>query len=295
MTPELSVVIPYVNDPSDLTDCLAALATEAQHHRLQVIVVDRRGGAAAVVGPDAPWVTVVDGAGRSIPAMREQAFRLAEAPSVAVIEDHVIVPPGWVAALLAARAAGEQVVGGAVRNLATERLVDWAAFLCEYHHLLPPLPAGKVGGLPGNNTVYDRSLLERHAAVLAEGAWEDRLHAAMVREGVRLISHPEIVVGHKMHYTAGLYSSQRFLYSRSFAGKRIAGAPLAKRVVMGLAALALPPVLAARIVVTVWRKGSHRKELLRSLPLLGWFTLAWAAGELTGYWFGEGNAMRRVR
>lgn len=287
-------MVPYVNGPTDLRDCLMALDPEAARHRIEVLVVDRRGGAESVVG-NRPWVRILDGQGISIPAMRQVAFSAATAPTVAVIEDHVMVPPGWVTALLGARAAGEQVVGGAVRNLATNGWVDWAAFLCEYAHLLPPLPAGPVGGLPGNNTAYDKALLDRFSSVVALGAWEDRLHAAMVGQGVVLVSHPEIVVGHKMHYTVWLYTSQRYLYSRSFAGKRVAGAPLAKRVAMGLAGFALPPMLFARIVSTVWKKGSHRPELVRSLPLLAWFTVAWAAGEVIGYWFGEGEAMRQVR
>ncbi|MBM4186946.1 MAG: glycosyltransferase [Gemmatimonadetes bacterium] len=294
MTPELTIVVPYVNGPADLADCLAALAPEAAERPTEVLVVDRVGDAPTVAAGQ-PWVTVLDGRGQTIPEMRQTAFRAARGPTVAVIEDHVIVPRGWSAALLAARAAGERVIGGAVRNLATDNLVDWAAFLCEYAHLLPPLPAGPVAGLPGNNTGYDRDLLARYAEVLGQGAWEDRLHAAIRADGVGLISHPEIVVGHKMHYTAWLYTSQRYLYSRSYAGKRLAGAPLAKRVIMGLASFALPPVLFARIVSTVWRKGGHRPELVRSLPLLAWFTLAWAAGEVVGCWFGEGDAMRQVR
>ena len=294
-TTDLSGVVPYVNSPADLRDCLAALGAEAANHRLQVLVVDRQGDAAQVVGPAPSWLAILDGRGKTIPQMRQLAFTVAVAPSIAVIEDHVVVPKGWVAALLAARSHGEQVVGGAVRNLAVDRLVDWAAFLCEYSHLLPPLPAGEVGGLPGNNTAYDRSLLDRYARVLSEGAWEDRLHGAMRQDGVKLYSHPEIVVGHKMHYTVWLYTSQRYLYSRSFAGKRLAGAPLAKRVAMGLAGLALPPVLFGRVVSTVWKKGGHRGELIRSLPLIAWFTVAWAAGEVVGYWFGEGDAMLKVR
>jgi hypothetical protein len=92
---------------------------------------------------------------------------------VAVIEDHVIVPEGWAAQLLAAQARGEEVVGGSVDNAATARLVDWAAFLCEYSQLLPPLPEGPVPGLTGNNTVYRRSLLEKHRDTTRAGRWEN--------------------------------------------------------------------------------------------------------------------------
>jgi hypothetical protein len=223
------------------------------------------------------------------------AFEQAGGAAVAVIEDHVLVPKGWARAMLACLAGGEDVVGGAVENAATDRTVDWATFLCEYHHLLPPIPAGPVDRLTGNNTVYRRSVLARYEAAWREGRWEDHLHAAMSRGGVTLYQHPEIVVWHRMHYTVSRYLGQRFLYSRAWAGMRSAEASAAERLMRGAMAVLLPPLLCWRVVSTVWRKQAHRPELVRSLPLIGLFTLAWGAGEMVGYWFGAGDALARVR
>jgi hypothetical protein len=212
-----------------------------------------------------------------------------------VIEDPVIVPRGWARAVLSCLADGEDVIGRAVENAATDRTVDWAAFLCEYHHLLPPIPAGPVDSLTGNNTVYRRSVLARYEEAWRAGQWEDHLHAAMRRSGVMLHQHPEIVVGHRMHYTVGQYFGQRFLYSRAWAGIRSRKAARPERLVRGAAAGLLPPVLLWRVAWTVWRKKSHRAELLRALPLIALFTLAWGAGEMAGSWFGAGDALARVR
>jgi hypothetical protein len=222
------------------------------------------------------------------------AFAQASGESVAVIEDHVLVPEGWARQLLQAQARGEDVVGGAVENAATERLVDWAAFLCEYSHLLPPLPDGPSDWLTGNNTVYRRTLLERYRAVTEQGRWENVLHDRMRDDGVTLYCRPAIRVGHKKHYTVWEYLSQRYLYSRSYAGARVAGTGLPKRLVYGLAALALPPLLFYRTVARIWSKRVHRGELVKSLPLLGLFVTGWAAGEMVGAWFGPGNALSKV-
>jgi hypothetical protein len=62
----------------------------------------------------------------------------------------------------------------------------------------------------------------------------------------------------------------------------------------GAAAFLLPPMLLLRIVRSVWAKGRHRGELIRSLPLLALFVSAWAAGEIVGYWFGPGDALAQV-
>src|SRR4029079_14849460 len=94
--------------------------------------------------------------------MRRRESCGARAPAVAVIEDHVIVPRGWARQMLDALADSHEVVGGGVRNVATDRLVDRAAFLCEYSHLLPPLRAGRVEALTGNNVIYPRALLQEY-------------------------------------------------------------------------------------------------------------------------------------
>jgi hypothetical protein len=233
--------------------------------------------------------------GTTIPDLRAMAFETATGDVVAVIEDHVQVPPHWAEAMLAAVASGEDVVGGAVENAATESLVDWAAFLCEYSHLMLPLPAGPAAAITGNNTAYRRQVLMRYGQVWRAGGWEDRLHNALRRDGIQLYQHPEIVVGHRMHYSVPGYLGQRYLYARSYAGNRVAGGKLLRRLAFGFAALGLPLLLLRRVVTTVWRKGRHRAELIRSIPLLLLFVSAWGAGEVIGYWCGPGDALSRVR
>jgi hypothetical protein len=296
MTPQLSVVVPSVNGISDLTDCLSALQQEHQRTPLEVIVVDRCGEAVRrVVRERFPFARLLaaDG-GTSIPDMRLMAFDAATAPSVAVIEDHVIVPPGWAAQLLQAQGGADVVVGGSVENAATSRLVDWAAFLCEYSHCIAPMPDGPAEWLTGNNTIYPRRLLERYAPVLEGGRWENHLHDAMRRDGIQLVCRPEIRVGHKKHYTMAEYLSQRYLYARSYAGARMLGASIVRRLGYGVAAAALPPVLFYRTVRRVLSKKRHRRELVRSLPLLALFVTSWAAGEVVGSVAGPGDSLAKI-
>jgi hypothetical protein len=295
--PLLSVVVPAVNLMSDLDGCLAALAAESRETPLEILVVDRHDlDFRQEVRRRYPGVRVLDAApATTIPDMRAMAFAVAQAPVVAVIEDHVQVRPGWAAQMLRAHELGERVVGGAVENAATERRVDWAAFLCEYSHLLPPLPAGPVASITGNNTTYRRELLERFRAATTSGRWEDHLHAVLRDNGIELFCHPEIVASHKKHYTVGEYVSQRYLYARSYAGARVSQDSAIRRLVYGLgAATLLPPLLLLRIVRRVWARPAYRSELLRSLPLLPLFVAAWAAGEAAGAWAGPGDALSRV-
>jgi len=294
--PALTVVVPSVNGLGDLVGCLSALERQRTDLDLEVLVVDRCGESVrAEARRRFPSARILEAPpGTTIPDLRAMAFAAATGKSVAVIEDHVIVPDGWARALLDAQGDAEVVVGGAIENAAVDRLVDWAAFLCEYSHCLVPLPEGPTDWLPGNNVVYPRALLARYQSVLGGGQWENRLHDAMRRDGITLVCRPQIRVGHKKHYTVGEYLSQRYLYARSYAGARVADASLPTRLGYGVAALALPPLLMYRTVSRIVTKRRHRAELVRSLPLLCVFIVSWAVGEMVGYVAGPGDSLARV-
>lgn len=296
MSAELSVVVPSVNGLGDLIGCLEALEAQAPDVDVEMIVVDRLGSTVqqevARRFPRARIIAVPEGT--TIPRMRELAFEAATADAVAVIEDHVIVPKGWARALLDARRETGAVVGGSIDNAARTSIIDWAAFLCEYSHCITPLPSGPTNSVPGNNVIYDRALLQRYRDTIAAGKWENYLHDALHRDGVPLVMRPEISVGHKKHYTVWEYLSQRFLYARSYAGERVKGMPLAKRLSYGAAAFALPPLLMYRTVARVLAKRRYRPQLVASIPLLVLFIGSWTAGEIVGYWTGPADSLGRV-
>ena len=293
---QITVVIPCVNSYSDFQGCMTALRNQTGP-RPEVLAVERLGcGFAQKVQAEFPDVHVISvGAEATIPQMRAVGIRTASADAVGVIEDHVIVPPDWTARMLKEIAAGADAVAGPVDNEATDSLIDWAAFLCEYSAVLPPLADGPCDWLPGNNTVYRRDLLRKYDALLDDGKWENHLHDHIRQAGAKLVMRNDIVAGHKMHYTFGLYMEQRYLYSKSFAGARVRGEPATKRALMGCLAFALPPVVFARVVRNILSKKRHVPQLLRSLPLLVPFALSWGAGEISGYWFGAGQSLSKVR
>jgi len=295
--PALTIVVPSVNGLHDLIPCCEALARVCERTVTEVLVVDRLGGnIESTIKSRFPWVTF-QSVPRSftIPQMRDRAFRSARAEAIAVIEDHVIVPPEWGARLLASLAEGHDVVGGPIENAATGRLLDWATFLCEYSACLPPLPEGDAAWLPGNNIVYRKSVLDRFLSVTAEGAWENRLHDAMRADGVQLICKAELLVGHKKHFGFLEYIGQRFLYSRSYAGARMHNASIARRLATGAAAFALPPLLLLRITKSLTAKRVPTGRVLATMPFIGVFVISWGLGEVVGYWLGGGDALSRVR
>jgi len=294
--PALSVVVPSVNGWPDLRDCMIALRENARDVQIEILVVDRVGDPVRVpLRAEFPEAVLLEAApGTTIPDMRAAAIRRAASPLVAILEDHVLVPEGWARSMIGAQMRHGGVVGGSVTNVATERLVDRAAFLSEYGQVMPPLAAGPTERLAGNNIVYPRALLEAHRGIVESGRWEDWWHREFRRTGTALTCCPEITVFHRERRPAREYLSQKFYYARSFAGGRVAGRAAAVRLAYGLGAFLLPPALLGRIVGRVWTKRLHRRDVLRSLPFIGLLVSAWGAGEVVGYWFGPGNALSRV-
>jgi glycosyltransferase involved in cell wall biosynthesis len=296
MPAELTVIIPAVNTLLDLTGCLEALDAQRKDVQLEAIVVNRLGDTVSQAMPRLfPGVRVLEVSQETtIPQMRAMGISAASGKAVAIIEDHVQVPKGWARQMLDALGDGNRIVGGAVENTATGTLMDWSAFLCEYSHLIPPIQGGPVSWLTGNNTVYPRAILEAHADIVNAGQWENYLHDRLREAGVELYCASEIVVGHKKHYTFSEYMSQRYLYARSYAGARVAGQGLAKRVAYGLASFALPPLLLYRTVTRIARKRRHLGILVRSIPLISAFVVSGSAGEVVGSFFGPGDSLAKV-
>jgi Glycosyl transferase family 2 len=292
--PELSVVVASVNGLPYLADCLDALETCCPD--AEVVVADSTDVATrTAVRERWPRVRLLSfDEPASVPELRAAGIAAATAPHVAVIEDHCNVRNGWSGRLLAAHGAGRTVVGGSIRNAATRRIRDWAAFLCEYSEHMEPAPGGEVPSLPGMNVSYDRSAIAAMQPLLDEGRWESDLHPHLVRSGHVLWSDPKATLEHAKDFGLREFLSQRYHYSRSYAGLRRAELG-PKRFVYLLGSPLLVPVLYARIARNVLRRGSHRAELAKATPLILLYLGVWSFGEAVGYAFGGGLSLLKVR
>jgi hypothetical protein len=229
--------------------------------------------------------------------MRTLAFEASSASIVAVTEDHCVPAPGWAATLKKAFDEGGQdlvAVGGSVVNGVTDTGLDWATYLCEYSFFSPPVAQGESDILPGMNVAYRRTALQAVPRVLLiSGFWETTVHPLLLRSGGRFLSLNELVMFHKKRFSWGLFASQRFIYSRYFAGLRFRDAALPKRAAASLASLALPPLLLMRAVRAARAKGLGR-EMLRASPYLLTLYCVWAVGESVGALKGPGNALAMI-
>ena len=294
--PLVSVVIPCVNGLPSIAECLEALARQADAAPAQVLVVDRCGeDTRAALRHRFPDVEVVAAEARTtIPALRAMGVARARGRMVAFLEDHCNADPSWLHMIERAHREGRQAVGGAVVNGSVERVVDWAAFLCEYARFAPPLPRGAAPEITGNNSAYDRALLERLSRELGGEVWESFLHARMRELGVPLFCEPDLLVSHKKRFGFAYFLSQRYHYSRSFAGMRLAGARPWKRLAYACATALLPALLLARMIATLAPKRAYWRAFAIALPVILVFLTAWALGEAIGALLGPGDSLERV-
>jgi GT2 family glycosyltransferase len=294
MTPELSVVVASVNGLPYVGECLDALRANAPG--TEVVVADSTDEETrARVQKGWPEVRLLSfDEPRSVPELRAAGIAAATAPCVAVIEDHCVVPPGWAKAIVAAHHEGHHVVGGAVRNVKTRRARDWAAFFCEYSAFMEPWATGPVPDLTGMNVSYDREALAAIDDLLREGRWENELHARLHERGFLLWAAPGAVIEHARDFGFREFASQRYHYSRSFAGMRT-GARGARRILLALGTPLLVPLLFWRIVRDVRSRSGYGPAFRRAAPLVLVYTAIWAVGELVGYIAGGGRSILKVR
>lgn len=292
--PALSVVVASVNGLPYLDECLEALVELCPE--AEVVVADSTDDSTRRrVRERWPQVRLLSfDEPMAVPELRAAGIAAARAPYVAVLEDHCVVHDGWAARLLEAHRGGQAVVGGPVRNGATTRIRDWAAFLCEYSEFMEPVERGPVDALVGMNVSYDRRAIAAMEDLLREGRWETHLHPRLQRAGFELYSEPALVVEHEKDFGIREFVSQRYHYARSYAGARRAELGW-KRLLYGLGSPVLVPLVYTRIARNVLRRRTHRRELVTASPLIVFYLGVWAYGEAVGYAFGGGRSLLKVR
>ena len=294
-SPEISVVIAAVNEPELLRDCLQALDRQAPRGTIEVVIANRWGEAVTALRKDFPSVVVVDTPDMTIPQMRAEGLKKAHASLIAFLEDHTNVVPTWLPAMRRGHETPAAAVGGSVTN-GCFTAVDWAAFFVEYNEHMTPMPAGEVRSLAGNNVSYKRSAIEACGDLFYQGLWETFLHAALAEKGMRFRCEPGAEVIHAKPFSFSHFSEQRWHLARSYAGMRVRGFSLGRRLFYAAASPLLLPLLTYRVVRRVRARPGfgYGAALVKCFPLLLFFLSIWTVAEFVGYAFGEGDSSLKV-
>lgn len=287
-------------DNTRILETLNALRAQDGSPDYEVILADRRGDSVTEhIKSNYPEVQLLScAADTSLPALRTRAFDKACGHYIVVTEDHCVPPKGWLAAIMSAfqsAPANMVAVGGPIENGVVDTAFDWATFICEYSAFASPVQTGPSDTLPGMNVTYRRAAIaELDKSLLTSGFWETTVHPVLRERGLVFYLSNDVGILHKKKFSFRLFTTQRFLYSRYYAGLRFRRDQVAPRVVACGLTLALPPLLLLRMVLNHLGKPRIRSELIRALPYLAVFSLVWAWGEMVGYISGVGDALSRI-
>jgi hypothetical protein len=308
-TPELSVVIAPVSRGEFLAAALERLREQVDAPRLEVIVpVDY-----SVAGveelesrfPEARFLPVEGTAelGLSdepgiahlaIDRRRAVALAAATAPIVALTDEWTQPQVDWCAQLVRAHALPHAVIGGAV-TCGRQRAVNWALFFMDAGRYQNPLPEGPAEFVTDVNVSYKRHILEQSDVWRFE-YHETQLHDELRSRGETLWLSPDIVVAVDRGWLRlGAALRERFAWSRLYAGRRAHEVGAARRALLTIGSPLLSILLLLRQCRLAWRRGQHRAELVRCLPILALMDLVWSVGECTGYLTGRGTSTAPAR
>lgn len=289
--PKLSIVIAAWNNASLLSNCLASLEKQVDGEEIEVIVMSNYDGASEEIKRQFPFTQFVRlHEEATVPELRAQGVLRSTGKIVALLEDHCSFDANWRAEIEKAHELSYAVVGGTVENGSDQKPLDWAVYFYDYGKYMPPDRARVVTTLSGANVSYKREALEEAVNFYRNGFYENFVHDELQRRGHALYLMPSAIVYHNKNYSMNDALTQAYHHARAFAAKRISDAPLSRRVIFVIKSLALPILLPSRIIVGIFRKGRHLKELLESLPYLLLLLTGWSYGEFCGYLFGEGNS-----
>jgi glycosyltransferase involved in cell wall biosynthesis len=279
------VVVASHNARASIEECLASLEAQQPEGGVEIVVVDNStDGTAEVIRRRFPTIKLVVWPPSSlIPELWEAGIRQSSGDIVAITTAHCVPGKDWLIQMLKAHEAAVPAIGGVIENDDSGGLVDWAIYFCRYNQYMLPCREGFVSEIPGDNASYKRAYIDRCQHVWRNGFWEPAVHAELKKTGLQLLLVPSIIVCHKKSFSLKGFLEQRFQHGMQFGGERASRFSGPKRALYVLLSPAIPIAFLVRISRQVLRKRRHRKEFLRSLPILLLFLLAWTWGELIGY------------
>lgn len=293
----LSIVVAAWNGPRSLERCLASLGDEARAPDTEVIAATNfDGGVGTLLHARFPHVRhVATPRGTTVPVLRTAGIRCAAGEIVALTEDHCTFDPRWCEEIKKAHNLPYAAIGGPVENAGGASALDWAVYFYDYGTFMLPGRAGIVKSLSGANVSYKRAVLEQVESGFRDGFFESFTHVDIARLGYPLYFVPSAIVYHHKSYRLGTAVTQCYHLSRGYAAKRVSNAPAVRRGAFVAASILLPLVLLERVVVRTVRKGSHVREMVRSLPYLSLLLSCWSWGEFCGYIAGAGRSLGEWR
>ena len=284
-----SVVVASFRPGSLIDRCLTALLAQQGVPTPHLVVVDSStDGTAERLRRAFPTIEVVALA-RQTPQSVARNIGIAgtQAPFIAMTDQDCLVPPDWLARLLARHQEGAYAaVGGAIGNGTPESAVGTASYLIEFNEFLPTGDVHFVTMVPHCNVCFRREVFSKTGPFVAvpPGAEDLVFNFLLCQQGQRILFDPNIVVKHMNRTTFSAFlQHQRLLGLGSAVARKTVAINGTVLLRYPRLAYALPLV---RLVRTANRLLSTNRsaflQYLKVLPILLPGYATWTAGFLSG-------------
>jgi hypothetical protein len=258
----------------------------------QLVIADGSGRARPdwADDPAVTWLSLPGAVGYQL---RQAAYLAAEAPIIAITEDHCRPAEDWLANVVDAhrRHPAAAAVYGIVDNGSPDHLIDWALYGAGYIAWASPEPA--AGGTPPHANLSFKSWIFDRVVAEGDQVMEFRYLAALRRAGYDVVADAGPRVAHTQ--STGFAGTSQLVF---FDGRAIAGMRRRRMTAADWLRLAAPGPLAVYRTVRTLRIARTKPQLgaiiLRSAPLIALLHLIHAMGEGVGYLRGSGNSFERL-
>jgi len=297
--PLLSVIFVTPDTYDTVRTTLSHLKKQTMRSHLEIIVVAPSLNLLELDAADLDgfhsYQAIESGPLRSIAHGYVLGVQAANAPLVALGEDHSYPEPEWAESFIKRHKEPWAAVGPAVLNGNPQSRVSWADFLIAYGPWTETMPSGEVDHLPGHNSCYKRDILLGYGDKLERLMQsESVLHWDLRAKGYKLYLDPAVRTSHMNFGVIQSWLPVQFSSARVFAGSRAQGWPAWKRIVHVCGS---PLTVAIRLSRILRNMRNHRKlpDTKRGvIPIiLGALTLR-SVAEAYGYAFGEGTTMKKL-
>jgi GT2 family glycosyltransferase len=269
--------------------CLYSLLAQQGIADLELVVVDSStNGTAERLRQEFPSVTII-GLDRQTPQSKARNIGVAHtrAPFVAITDHDCVVPPDWLARLLAHHQRGEYAaVGGAVGNGTPTNAVGTASYLIEFNEFMPAGEPRLVTMVPHCNVCFRREVFTTVGPFIEvpPGAEDLVFNFLLCQQGGRILFDPAIAVEHiNRRAFMKFLRHQRLLGIGSAVARRTVALDGQIFVRYPSLAWSLPLV---RLFRTITRLAANNPAILRRylllLPILLPGYVLWTAGFFAG-------------
>lgn len=292
----ISILIPARNEARSIGHTVGAVrARQPAGVPIEIIVVDddSTDTTALVAAGAGAKVVSAPGSGGNPGAARNRGAAAATGELLVFLDADCVPRSGWLEAHVAAHAAGNRIVGGA---LGLPPGLPWSA-RCDYYassyHVHPGLRAGRVQNHTPANLSVRREVLEASGGFteefpVADGHEELAWQGQAARRGVPLYFEPAALADHynrpglgnlfRRHYRWG-YSALEAKYTSAVSR----GAPLYRFPFVALFTAYPLALLESGYIMATWILAGRPQALL-FFPLILVARLAYATAFVTGGW-----------